>query len=111
MQVSEDAGIRGQLVSNVVEKLKKVIDPEMHVNIYDLGLIYNIDINEEHDCLITMTLTCPTCPASGLIMMETEFAARSVKGINKVHVNLTFDPPWNPDNISEETKLELGIYY
>jgi len=99
-------------IERLVEtNLRRVIDPEIGINIVDLGLIYNIDVNAENDVQITMTLTAPNCPFGEMIMMETEFACRSVKSVNLVKINLTFDPPWNPEqHVSDEAKYQMGIY-
>lgn len=95
----------------VRSNLRRVIDPEIGINIVDLGLVYNIDVNEESDVQVLMTLTAPNCPFGDMIMMETEFAVRSVKDVNLVKINLTFNPPWNPDiHVSDEAKYQMGIY-
>ena len=94
----------------VRSSLKRVVDPEIGINIVDLGLIYEIDVNEENDVQVLMTLTAPNCPFGDMIMMETEFAVRSVKEANLVKINLTFDPPWNPDiHVSDEAKYQMGL--
>ena len=99
-----------KLEDRVRGNLRRVIDPEIGINIIDLGLIYNIDVNEENDVQILMTLTAPNCPYGDMILMETEFAVRSVKGTNLVNINLTFDPPWNPDqHVSDEAKYQMGV--
>lgn len=95
---------------SVRSNLRRVIDPEIGINIVDLGLIYNIDVNVENDVQVLMTLTAPNCPYGEMILMETEFACRSVKDVNLVKINLTFDPPWNPDqHVSDEAKYQMGI--
>ena len=94
----------------VIECIRTVVDPEIPVNLYDLGLIYDINVNEENDVQVLMTLTAPNCPFGDMIMMETEFAVRSVKDVNLVKINLTFDPPWNPDQpVSDEAKYQMGL--
>lgn len=94
----------------VRSSLKRVVDPEIGINIVDLGLVYEIDVNEENDVQVLMTLTAPNCPFGDMIMMETEFAVRSVKEANLVKINLTFDPPWNPDiHVSDEAKYQMGL--
>jgi len=99
-----------KLVELVRSNLRKVVDPEIGINIVDLGLIYDIDVNEENDVQVLMTLTAPNCPFGDMIMMETEMAVRSVQGINLAKINLTFDPPWNPDqHVSDEAKYQMGI--
>ena len=98
------------LVDSVKSSLKRVVDPEIGINIVDLGLVYEIDVNQENDVQVLMTLTAPNCPFGDMIMMETEFAVRSVKDVNLVKINLTFDPPWNPDqHVSDEAKYQMGI--
>ena len=98
------------LVDSVKSSLKRVVDPEIGINIVDLGLVYEIDVNQENDVQVLMTLTAPNCPFGDMIMMETEFAVRSVKEANIVKINLTFDPPWNPDiHVSDEAKYQMGI--
>ena len=99
-----------KLEDQVRSNLRRVIDPEIGINIVDLALIYDIHVNEEKDVQVTMTLTAPNCPYGDMILMETEFAVRSVKGTNLVNINLTFDPPWNPDqHVSDEAKYQMGV--
>tara|TARA_Y100001937_G_C7068586_1_gene307275 strand:- start:593 stop:916 length:324 start_codon:yes stop_codon:yes gene_type:complete len=98
------------LKDSVKSSLKRVVDPEIGINIVDLGLVYEIDVNDENDVQVLMTLTAPNCPFGDMIMMETEFAVRSVKNVNLVKINLTFDPPWNPDqHVSDEAKYQMGL--
>ena len=98
------------LVDSVKSSLKRVVDPEIGINIVELGLVYEIDVNQENDVQLLMTLTAPNCPFGDMIMMETEFAVRSVKDVNLVKINLTFDPPWNPDqHVSDEAKYQMGL--
>ncbi len=94
----------------VIEALKKVFDPEIPVNVYDLGLIYNIDISGRGDIEITMTLTNPNCPVADQMPEKVAAAARGVKGAGKVNVRLVFDPPWNKEMMSEAAMLELGLF-
>jgi len=98
-----------QMESSIVETLKTVYDPEIPVNVYDLGLIYDIDVNEKNDVTITMTLTAPNCPMADDVMRDVTEKIKTVKGINEVHVNLVFDPPWHKDLMSEEAMLQLGF--
>ncbi len=110
MESNGQDSLEDQIVDQVVANLKRVYDPELPLNIYDLGLIYAVKLNQEFDCTVDMTLTSPNCPAAEILPMEVEFATRSVEGINKVNVHLTFDPPWNPDTmVSDEGKYALGI--
>lgn len=98
------------LADKVRSNLRRVIDPEIGINIVDLGLVYDIDVNEENDVQVLMTLTAPNCPFGEMIMMETEFAVRSLKEANLIKITLTFDPPWNPDiHVSDEAKYQMGI--
>ena len=100
-----DASLRDK----IEEVLRTVYDPEIPVNIMELGLVYEIKIQEEGKVKITMTLTAPACPVAGDIIMEVESKVRAIEGINDVHVHLTFDPPWTRDMMTEEAKLELGF--
>jgi FeS assembly SUF system protein len=93
----------------VIAALKKVYDPEMPVNIYELGLIYGIDIDAEGKAAVRMTLTAPNCPVAGTLPGEVERAVRAVPGITDVRLELTFDPPWTKDRMSEAAKLALGL--
>jgi FeS assembly SUF system protein len=95
--------------AQVIAALKKVYDPEMPVNIYELGLIYGIDIDAEGKAAVRMTLTAPNCPVAGTLPGEVERAVRAVPGITDVTLELTFDPPWTKDRMSEAAKLALGL--
>lgn len=98
-----------EMEEKVVRMLKTVYDPEIPVNIYDLGLIYRIDIDEDGFLEIDMTLTAPNCPAVDFIVEDVRMKTESVEGINEVHVNIVFEPPWDKDMMSEEAQLELGF--
>jgi len=93
----------------IIDVLKTVYDPEISSNVYDLGLVYEININDEGYVNITMTLTAPGCPVAGEIIAEVDRKVRSVEGVSDVNVMLTFDPPWNKEMMSEEAKFELGF--
>jgi len=93
----------------IIEVLKTVYDPEISSNVYDLGLVYEININDEGYVNITMTLTAPGCPVAGEIIAEVDRKVRAVEGVSDVNVMLTFDPPWNKEMMSEEAKFELGF--
>jgi len=93
----------------IVRMLRTVYDPEIPVNIYDLGLIYKIDIQENGHLDIDMTLTAPNCPAVDFIVEDVKMKAGSVEGINSVEVNIVFEPAWDKEMMSEEAKLELGF--
>ncbi|MGV1684112.1 SUF system Fe-S cluster assembly protein [Sphingopyxis sp. GW247-27LB] len=101
-------GVGGDLYEAVVNALKDIYDPEIPVNIYDLGLIYNVEINDGH-VLITMTLTTPHCPVAESMPGEVELRVGAVPGVGDAEVNLVWDPPWSPANMSDEARLELGM--
>jgi FeS assembly SUF system protein len=98
-----------ELKQQIVDAIKEVYDPEIPVNVYDLGLIYNIAIDAENNVDIVMTLTAPNCPAAGILPGQVEDAAATVEGVEDVHLELTFDPPFSPAMMSEEAQLELGF--
>lgn len=93
----------------IIAAMKKVYDPEMPVNIYELGLIYGVEVDEAGKVAIRMTLTAPNCPVAGTLPGDVERAARAVPGVTDVKLELTFDPPWTKDRMSEAAKLALGI--
>src|SRR5205085_5167792 len=97
------------LREQVIAALKKVFDPEMPVNIYELGLIYDVQMDERGQVAIRMTLTAPNCPVAGTLPGEVERAVRAVPGVTDVKLELTFEPPWTKDRMSEAAKLALGI--
>jgi len=97
------------LKNNIIDALKQVHDPELPVNIYDLGLIYSIELKPGKHVDITMTLTNMGCPVAGYLVQSVEVAAKSVEGIETAYVDLVFDPPWDQNMLSEAAKLELGI--
>ncbi|MEA3452462.1 MAG: iron-sulfur cluster assembly protein [Bacteroidota bacterium] len=97
-----------KLEGEVINALKEIYDPEIPVNVYDLGLIYKIDIIEEVNVEITMTLTAPNCPIADEIVESIRQRVSEVPDIEKAVITLVFDPPWNMDMMSEEAKLELG---
>ena len=99
-----------EVQERVVEMLKTVFDPEIPVNIYDLGLIYRIEFNEDNTELsVDMTLTAPNCPAADFIVEDVRQKLETITGIEKVEVNLVFEPEWDKDMMSEEAKMELGF--
>ncbi|MBO7136941.1 MAG: DUF59 domain-containing protein [Bacteroidaceae bacterium] len=99
-----------EMQERVVEVLKTVFDPEIPVNIYDLGLIYRIELNEDNTVLnVDMTLTAPNCPAADFIVEDVRQKLETITGIEKVEVNLVFEPEWDKDMMSEEAKMELGF--
>ena len=93
----------------IVEAIKKVYDPEIPVNIYELGLIYNIDVKKDGMVDIKMTLTSPFCPVAGSLPKEVAARASEVDGVKKANVDLVFEPPWSMDLMSEEAKLKLNL--
>lgn len=95
--------------SKIVEALKEVYDPEIPVNVYDLGLIYNIELDDNNNAEIRMTLTAPNCPIADDILQEVHDTVKEIDEINEVKIDLVFDPPWDKDMMSEEAKLELGL--
>ena len=99
----------GDLYEAVIAALKEIFDPEIPVNIYDLGLIYGVEVSPEADVSITMTLTTPHCPVAESMPGEVELRASSVPGVRDAEVNLVWDPPWGPDRMSDEAPLELGM--
>lgn len=98
-----------EVEGKIVEALKQVYDPEIPVNIYDLGLIYEIDYTESREVNLRMTLTAPNCPVVDVLIMDVENAVGAVEGVDKVNLELVFDPPWDKSMLSEEAKLELGL--
>jgi FeS assembly SUF system protein len=97
------------LGENVVKTLKSIYDPEIPVDIYELGLVYDVLINEDHDVKILMTLTSPNCPVAETLPREVEEKVKSIDEVKSCEVEITFDPPWSKDLMSEEAKLELGM--
>lgn len=98
-----------ELEEKIVDMLKTVYDPEIPVNIYDLGLIYKIDVADSGEVSIDMTLTAPNCPAADFIMEDVRQRVESIDGITGTTINLVFEPEWDKDMMSEEAKLELGF--
>jgi FeS assembly SUF system protein len=97
------------LRDKIEDALRTVFDPEIPVNIVELGLVYGIEVKEQNNVQVTMTLTAPACPVAGEVMFDVEQKVKAVEGVNDVHVHLTFDPPWNKEMMSEEARLELGF--
>ena len=106
---AEDAKELAPLYDNVVMALKQVYDPEIPVNIYDLGLIYELIINKKHEAYIKMTFTAPTCPMADEVLAEVKANVADVPGITACEVELTFEPPWDQSMLSDEARLELGL--
>jgi len=101
-----DVDILGE---KIVRVLKTIFDPEIPVDIYELGLIYDVFVNEDYDVKILMTLTTPNCPVAETLPQEVEEKVKSLKDVKDAEVEITFDPPWSQDLMSEEAKLELGM--
>lgn len=99
----------GAVYEGVIDALREIYDPEIPVNIYDLGLIYGVDVTEEGDVAITMTLTTPHCPVAESMPGEVEMRTCAVPGVRDAEVNLVWDPPWGPNLMSDEARLELGM--
>ncbi|KAF2958379.1 aromatic ring hydroxylase [Thermotoga sp. Ku-13t] len=93
----------------VLEALKEVIDFEIGLDVVSLGLVYDVVVDEENNVTITMTMTTPACPLAGLILQDAEDKVRQIEGVKDVKINLTFDPPWTPDRMSEEVRKKFGI--
>ena len=104
-----EAAPGGDLYEAVIEALKDIYDPEIPVNIYDLGLIYDVEITPENHALVKMTLTTPHCPVAESMPGEVELRVGSVPGVGHAEVELVWDPPWDPQKMSDEAKLELGM--
>jgi FeS assembly SUF system protein len=96
------------LVDAIIDSLKEIYDPEIPVNIYDLGLIYNVEVSGGH-ALVSMTLTTPHCPVAESMPAEVELRVGAVPGVGDAEVNLVWDPPWDPSKMSDEARLELGM--
>jgi FeS assembly SUF system protein len=98
----------GDLYENVIAALRDIFDPEIPVNIYDMGLIYNVEIDDDH-VVVTMTLTTPHCPVAETMPGEVELRVGSVPGVGSAEVNLVWEPAWDPGKMSDEAKLEMGM--
>lgn len=107
---SDSVGGEGSdLQADVIAALREIFDPEIPVNIYDLGLIYGVEVDDNRDATVTMTLTTPHCPVAESMPGEVELRVASVPGIRDAEVNLIWDPPWGPHKMSDEARLELGM--
>ncbi|MBI3188216.1 MAG: SUF system Fe-S cluster assembly protein [Gammaproteobacteria bacterium] len=98
------------LEQQVIAAIRRVYDPEIPLNVYDLGLIYDLQINDQKEVAIKMTLTAPGCPVAGILPGQVADAVRAVEGISDAQVELVWDPPWNQDRMSDEAKLTLGLF-
>ena len=99
-----------QITDQLIEKLKTVYDPEIPVDIYELGLIYKVDVSDDKDVVIDMTLTAPGCPVAGDMPGWVEDAVKEIPGIRSAKVELVFDPPWDASRMSDEAKLQLNMF-
>jgi len=99
-----------RLTDDLIAALKTVFDPEIPVDIYELGLIYKVDVNDERDVVVEMTLTAPGCPVAGEMPGWVEAAVMTVQGVRSARANLVFDPPWDPSKMSDEAKLALNMF-
>lgn len=97
------------LYQRIVENLREIYDPEIPVNVYDLGLVYHIDVHEDGHVDVLITLTAPNCPAAGILPGQMEDAVRETEGVTSVNLEMTFEPPFSPQMMSEEARLELGF--
>ena len=99
-----------RLTDAMIAALKTVYDPEIPVDIYELGLIYKVDVSDDRDVVVDMTLTAPGCPVAGDMPGWVRDAIERIEGVRSCHVNLVFDPPWDPSRMSDEAKLQLNMY-
>ncbi|NLT49389.1 MAG: SUF system Fe-S cluster assembly protein [Ignavibacteria bacterium] len=99
-----------ELENKIIEALKLVYDPEIPVNIYEMGMIYEIKVKEGGNIYIKMTLTSPACPVAESLPVDVKARVESIEGVNQVYVDVVWDPPWTQDMMSEEAKLELGFF-
>jgi FeS assembly SUF system protein len=104
-----DSNERQQTETRLVGVLKSVFDPEIPVNIYDLGLIYNLEVDDERTAHVTMTLTAPNCPMADQLIEEVKYKVAGTLGVKDVDLKITFNPPWDKSMLSDEAKLELGL--
>jgi FeS assembly SUF system protein len=107
--VSDEVRPKQEIEKDVVEALKSIYDPEIPVNIYELGLIYNVEVRDDRSVAVRLTLTSPMCPVAGSLPPEVEAKVAQVAGVAASIVDLVWDPPWNPGMMSEAAKLELGM--
>ncbi len=99
-----------RLTDALIEKLKTVFDPEIPVDIYELGLIYKVDVSDDRDVVVDMTLTAPGCPVAGEMPEWVRDAVMSIEGVRSCNVNLTFEPPWDQSRMSDEARLQLNMF-
>jgi FeS assembly SUF system protein len=99
-----------ELREKVVEAMRNIYDPEIPVNIYDLGLVYNIEFNDDDEANVRMTLTSPNCPVAESLPLEVEQKTAAVEGVSKANIHIVWEPPWTPEMMSEAAKLELNMF-
>ncbi len=99
-----------EIEEKVVEALRTIYDPEIPVNIYELGLVYKVSVSPTGDVLVRMTLTSPMCPVAGSLPPEVEYKVLSIAGVTSARVELVWDPPWNPEMMTEAARLQLGMF-
>jgi FeS assembly SUF system protein len=107
--VTENRADLGSLETKITDALRTIFDPEIPVNIYDLGLIYEVDMEADRNIKIKMTLTSPNCPAAEILPGEVQSKIETIPGVSGVEVEIVWDPPWSPDMMSDAAKLELGF--
>ncbi len=109
MTIIRNEGTKPGLDEKIIEVLKACFDPEIPVNIYELGLVYGIDIDAQDNVLIRMTLTSPACPVAGSLPPDVESRVRNVEGVNDAKVEVTWEPPWTPEKMTDAAKLQLNM--
>jgi len=108
--VSAEDGVNDDLKQRIIDAVKTVFDPEIPVNIWEVGLIYGVEVDGDGRATVTMTLTSPMCPVAESLPVEVEQKVNAVDGVTAAKIDLVWDPPWNPDMMSEAAKLELGMF-
>lgn len=98
------------LKEKIIDVLRTCYDPEIPVNIYEMGLIYDIDIDDENNVTILMTLTSPACPVAGILPSQVQFKVEQIPGVNSVEIELVWSPPWDPSRMTEAARLQLGLF-
>lgn len=109
-QFLESSKPGSDLEFKVIDVLRTCYDPEIPVNIYELGLIYKIEVDESNNVIVRMTLTSPMCPVAGILPGEVEQKVQNIPGVNAVNIDLIWDPPWNPSMMTEAARLQLGFF-
>ncbi len=109
MEKKKNEAAENSIERLVIEQLKTVFDPEIPVNIYDLGLIYKLEVSTNNEVRVLMTLTAPNCPVADSLPEEVMVKLKAIPGVESVEVNLTFDPPWSEENLTDEARLAMGL--